>query len=90
MASCDRCNNLSRLLTDERKEHEATRMMLKRERTTGATRKKELKEYRALVDTAIADMPSLADAIAGASRQIAKDTMNRNLLKGAARRADNR
>ena len=90
MSSCDRCTNLNRLLTDERKDHEETRKALKRAQTAHKRRGVRLKELEAIFEWAVDINPLIAARVASISAEKRSCERGRAAAKSAQRKVDNR
>ena len=89
MGSCDRCTNLNRLLTDERKDHEETRRALKRAQAAHKQRGIRLKELEAIFEWAVDLDSRIAARVASISAEKRSCEMGRVVAKCAQRKVDN-
>lgn len=89
MSNCDRCKQLERYLTDERKAHVATKDRLKVAQASKKTIKDELKRMQELVNMASSFIGSPAEQLQKAAQLANEEKVSRVMRASATRRKDN-
>ena len=77
MKSCKRCDNLARLLADERKNHEHTMSILRGVRIEMSSAKARTREVEKLIADAHATSPVVAKIFRKARRMVAGEEMEK-------------